>query len=104
MSDKDDRDPRTRQFLKQPHDLSARARVEVAGGFVSQQELRPGDQRAGDRYPLLLTAGHLIGMMLQTITQPNSTQRLFRALAAFAVWDSSILERQADIFYRTGTG
>ena len=36
-------------------------RVEVAGGLVGDQDHRPVDERAGDRDPLLLAAGELVG-------------------------------------------
>ena len=35
------------------------AGVEVAGGLVGEDDLGLGDERAGDRHPLLLAAGEL---------------------------------------------
>src|SRR6266545_3160312 len=45
------------QAGEQPDHLLAGARVEVAGGLVGQQHRGLGDQRPGDRHPLLLAAG-----------------------------------------------
>lgn len=41
------------------HDDVRRARIEVAGGLVGENERRAGDQRAGDGDALLLAAGEL---------------------------------------------
>ena len=50
--------------LEQQHDVGAGVRVEVAGGLVRQQRQRPVDEGAGDRDPLLLAAGQLVGQPL----------------------------------------
>ena len=39
--------------------LRGRLAVEVAGRLVGEHDVRLGDQRAGDRHPLLLAAGEL---------------------------------------------
>jgi hypothetical protein len=44
---------------QQVHDLAAAGGVEVAGGLVGEEQRGPGDQRPGDRHPLLLAAGEL---------------------------------------------
>src|SRR5215467_3651348 len=47
--------------LKELHDLFALSGVQVASGFVRENELRRHDDGAGDAYKLLLAAGELIG-------------------------------------------
>ena len=47
---------RMRQILENPHDVILRGEVEVAGGFVGQDNLWIVAQRAGDGHTLLLTA------------------------------------------------
>ena len=47
------------QPAQQGQDLMAAGRVQHAGWLVREHHLRPGDQRAGDGYPLLLPAGQL---------------------------------------------
>ena len=44
---------------KQFEDLTARLRVEVAGRLVREDDRRLGDERAGNRDALLLSAGEL---------------------------------------------
>jgi hypothetical protein len=57
MRDNHDRATGIIERVEQLHDLDAGGRVEVAGRFVGEQERGIVDQRPGDRYPLLLTAG-----------------------------------------------
>ena len=47
--------------------------VEVAGGFVGEDELRPGDQRASDGDALLLPAGQLGRAVLEAVTDPEAS-------------------------------
>jgi hypothetical protein len=56
-------------------------RVEVAGGLVVQDHRRDGDDRAGDRQALLLTAGQFAGAMVDAVTEPDPGQRLDRFFA-----------------------
>jgi len=52
-----------------PVDLVAGLRVELAGRLVPQDEDRVLDHRAGDRDPLLLAAGELVGAVLEPIAE-----------------------------------
>jgi len=52
--------------------------VQIAGGFVREQQLRPGHQRTGDRNSLLLSARKLAGSMLGAIRQAHFAQPLQR--------------------------
>src|SRR5690606_12940675 len=45
------------ELLQQAQDLLGGLAVQVAGGLVADQQGRVGDDRAGDRHPLLLAAG-----------------------------------------------
>ena len=56
-------------------------RVQVAGGFVGQNDGRLVDQGAGDGHPLLLAAGKLVGMMVDAVGQAHPFQRLPRSVA-----------------------
>ena len=42
---------------QQPQHAGRRVRVQGAGRLVGEDHFRPGDQRPGDRHPLLLPAG-----------------------------------------------
>ena len=49
--------------VEQSHDADRGGGVEVAGGLVGQQDQRPVDERPGDRDPLLLSTGELVGQV-----------------------------------------
>ena len=49
------------ELLQQVEHRLAGGAVQVAGRLVGQQHRRLGDQRPGDRHPLLLAAGELVG-------------------------------------------
>ena len=56
--------------------------VEGRQDLVAQQQLRPGDQRPGDRHPLALAAGKLIGIAPGVAgVEPHVVQRLEHQLA-----------------------
>ena len=60
VGDHDDGQPSLRVQLEEDvEDRPAGLRIEVAGGFVREDETRLRDQRAGDRHALLLAAGKL---------------------------------------------
>jgi hypothetical protein len=61
MRDLDDRGALGVELLEQLHDLLALARVEIAGGFVGQDELGARHDGARDSHELLLAAGELVG-------------------------------------------
>ena len=52
-----------------------RARVEVAGRLVGEEERRLGDQRARDRDALLLAAGELARLVVETIAEADALER-----------------------------
>ncbi|GAA3082713.1 hypothetical protein GCM10020000_80940 [Streptomyces olivoverticillatus] len=57
----------TQQF----QNLLAGPGVQRAGRFVRDHRIRAGDQRAGDRDPLLLTAGELARPPLEVLAEPD---------------------------------
>src|SRR6266508_57627 len=77
--------------------LVAGARVQVAGGLVGEQHRRLGDQRAGDRHPLLLAAGELRGPVLQAVAEPDRLERGDRPPAALGAAEPAVDQRQADV-------
>src|SRR5258708_33462525 len=52
-------------------DQPAGGGVEVSGWLVGEQQLRPGDESAGDRHPLLLASRELPGIMGQTMAEAD---------------------------------
>src|SRR5687768_16066874 len=77
----DDGDALPVQLLKQPQDLVAGARVEVAGGLVGQEQLRAIYQRARDRHALALAPGKLVRRVVHAVLEAHPSQRLQRARA-----------------------
>jgi hypothetical protein len=55
---------------EQAHDLLSGFLIELAGGLVREEQLRPARQRAGDGDPLLLAAGELAGALLGVVGEP----------------------------------
>ena len=67
------------------HGLPAGVGIEVAGGFVSDDDGRPGDKATGDGDPLLLAAGELIGMSIGLEGEADGFERLLDPTAAVVV-------------------
>ena len=57
--------------IEQRDDFRAVFAVQIAGGFVCQDDGRVVDQRSANGNPLLLAAGKLIGQMVQSFFQPQ---------------------------------
>src|SRR5579863_24407 len=76
MRDHEQRPPLAVQLGEQAHDDGLIHFVEVAGGFVGQDQLRLIDEGARDAYPLLFAAGEFGGQMLQPVAQPDGTQSI----------------------------
>ena len=75
VRDKDNRDAFDRvQLLEDPHDFFTRHGIQVAGGFIRQDEARLIDQRAGDSHALLLSTRHFVRLVVQPVTQPDALQ------------------------------
>ena len=67
VGDQHDRQSLVVQILKNLHDLDGGAAVEIAGGFIRQQNRRTIHQRARYGDPLLLPSRHLRRKMLRSI-------------------------------------
>jgi hypothetical protein len=72
------------QPLNQVEDAAGGGLVQVAGGFVGQQQPGIVDQRAGQRHALLLAAGKFAGPMVAAISRPTSLSQ-FAATASASV-------------------
>src|SRR5688572_24455295 len=75
--------------------------VEVAGGFVGEDEARPIGQRPGDGYPLLLAGGKLTRSVVQAVGQADPAQKRFRMAA---VWPGAKCHAQQDIVKASEAG
>ncbi|MCY1444898.1 hypothetical protein D9M71_613880 [compost metagenome] len=85
MGDQDDGQLQlTVDLGQQLQDRRSGLRVEGAGGFVAQQDLRVGGQCAGDADALLLAAGKLCRVLPGVVLQTDAGQQLGDALVDFA--------------------
>ena len=90
------------QFLKNSHDLDARAAVEIAGRLVGQHNFRIVDQRARDRDALLLATGKLARMMIFAALQTDRRQNGVSLFAQLRIRQAmfAVKQRQLDVFAR----
>ena len=63
-------------FLQKLHDRNTGIRIQCAGWFICQQDIRVIDERSGYGNPLHLTAGHLRRLLMKLLSQPNLFQSL----------------------------
>src|SRR4051794_9854594 len=83
--------------VDQLHDPDRGLGVEVAGGLVAEQERRVVDERAGDRYALLLTARELVGVAVQLGAQADQAQDVRHLAADRLAGLADHLERVGDV-------
>ena len=82
-------------LAQQREHLASGAGVERSGRLVGEHDLRPGDERPGDRDPLLLSAGELRGTVAQALLQPDARGDLAHRRAPRAATVEA--QRQADV-------
>ena len=88
-------------ILQQIHDLHAGLRVQCAGGFVRQQNIRIVYQCAGNGHALHLTAGHLVGPLVQLVAQTHILQCLLGPLAALCTGNAGDGQSQFHVCQNT---
>ena len=84
-------------FLQKFHDLHAGLGIQSAGGFVGQQDIRVIDQGTGNGHSLHLTAGHLVGLLMELIAQAHIRQCLGCPSAALGAGDTGNRQCQLHI-------
>jgi hypothetical protein len=87
-----------------PQHRLAGLRVEGTGGLVGQHEAALADQGAGDRHPLLLAAGQLLGEPLREVTEAEVGQRREGEPAGGADRPAVEFERQRHVLHRGEAG
>ena len=93
------------ESLQQIENLFAGFAVEIAGGFVAEQQRGIGHNGAGDSDSLLLAAGKLARIMLHAIGEPHHFQRDRNALSPFGFLESVRQKQwQFDILFRRQLG
>src|SRR5690606_21365889 len=82
------------QGREQRHDLGGQRGVEVAGGFVGDQQPRLADHRAGDADALLLAGGELGRQRALALGQAQALEHRAHALADLAALHAAQHQRQ----------
>jgi hypothetical protein len=85
---------------EQEHDLALLRGVEVAGGLVGEDERRLGDDGAGDRDALLLSAGELARGVVLAAGEADGVQRRERASASLAGRHATVHQRKLHVLER----
>jgi hypothetical protein len=82
----------------QAHDLGRGFGVEIACGFIGKQDLRAVHKRARDRDPLLLAAGELNWVVIESTIETNAFEQIGGATARVVF--AADLRRDHDVFQR----
>jgi len=98
MRNLDDGCARVVQSPKELHDLLALGRVQIAGGFVGEDELGILNDGAGDAHKLLLSAGKLIGEKILLADDVELIKRVTHKAGAFLARNVLIGERNLEVF------
>ena len=100
VRDDDQRDAAGVESFEQAHDFVAGGAVEVAGGFVGEDQRRLHDGGARDGHALALAAGQLVGAVIGAVLQPVVVQRLRNPAVALGRRDAGQHHRQGDVLRR----
>jgi len=76
------------------------AGVQRAGRLVGEHDRRMADQCAGDRGSLLLTAGELVGPVVETMPEADALQCLARPCAALRDRQARVQQPARDVVDR----
>jgi hypothetical protein len=86
--------------IEQVEDFLGRARIEITGWLVRDDQRGIGDDRPCDADTLLLTAGQLAGTVLEPIRQSNQVEGVEHLLLALRARQRQQQERQLDVLVR----
>ena len=108
VRDEDNRDAALPvELLEDVHDLAARARIEVSGRLVREDDRRLIDERSRDRNTLLLTARQLVRKVVKAVAKPDDLERLHGAAVALGplhLRPTVVEQRQLDVVERRRPG
>src|SRR4029453_6650574 len=85
-------------------DLGRGLCVELAGRLVGEQDARPVRERNGDRGPLLLAAGELVGLVRATVGNADQAEQPPGALAPVGAAHALEDEWELDVLLRAQIG
>ena len=104
VGDQDDSVAVGLQAIHQGHDFVSGLGVEVAGGFVGEDDRRTVYEGAGDGDSLALSAGKFVGFVHHAGFHADRCQRVFGALHALFAGDAGVNQRQLDVVQGGGAG
>ena len=84
-------------LTKDLHDLHTGNRVQSTRGLVGQKNIRIVDDGAGNGHALHLTARHLVGLLVELISQTHLFQRLCGSSAALGLGDARQSQCQLNV-------
>src|SRR5882724_11627098 len=87
------------QFIEHFHDLHAGSGIEIAGGFIGENDQRVVDERAGDGHALLLAAGKFKRFMIEPVIEADARGEFAGALTTFSFWPVLIVERDFNVLH-----
>ena len=99
VGDQDDRHSGVVYLAQQIHHFLRGFAVQGAGRFVGEDDLGPGNQRAGDRDALFLSAGHFVRHVVGPVAQPQRFEVVERYGIPFFTRHPLVIERQRDVFH-----
>ena len=102
VRDHDDGVALLRKRFEQRHDLLTGPGVEIARGFVGQNDGWIRHQRAGDGDTLALSAGEFVRLVMDTVGQSDLRQRLQGRFLAFLVGQAGVNQWQFHVAQRIG--
>lgn len=85
---------------EQLHHFLGSLGIERARRLVRQEDLGIGDQGAGDGHALLLSAGHLVGIVLRPGGEAELVEILHRQFVALVAAHTLVEERKFDVLHR----
>src|SRR6185437_14874754 len=83
------------------HDFIGAFAIEIARGFVAEQESGIGDNGAGDGHTLLLPTRELAGVVVHAVGQADHVQRGLHVLLTFAFRELGQEQRQFHVLKRS---
>ena len=86
--------------MQERDDLAARPRVEVPGRLVGEDDHGSLRDRARDRHPLALPAGHLLRPVLESMPEPDALERERRRLASLPRRGAGVEHPAGDVLDR----
>ena len=87
------------ELLEQFDHLAAGSAIEISRWFVPHEDRGSGGKGSSDSDALLLSAGELTWMVIESITEPDEAKQFFGAIVSLAGRHSGAVEhRKLDVF------